>query len=159
MTPVQVRLKRLGHGRDIALPAYQTIGSAGADLQAAITTQVIINPGQRAIIPTGIAIALPSGFEAQVRPRSGLAAKSGITTLNSPGTIDQDYRGEIKVILINHGDADFTVLPAMRIAQLIIAPFVQAHWLETDQLTDTERGDGGFGSTGVHQSHPSRPET
>jgi len=149
MKTTTVPLKRLDRRSCIELPVYQTLGSAGADLQAAILKPIIISTGQRVMVPTGIAIALPTGFEAQVRPRSGLAAKFGITTLNSPGTIDQDYRGEIKVILINHGESNFTIEPAMRIAQLVIAPVVQANWVETENLDDTERGNDGFGSTGT----------
>ncbi len=140
---------RLAHGADLALPAYATPGSAGADLLAAVEAPLVIQPGQRALVPTGIAIALPAGFEAQVRPRSGLAVKHGITGLNSPGTIDADYRGEIGVILVNHGQAPFTVERGMRIAQMVVAPVTTARWLETESLDETIRGAGGFGSTGT----------
>jgi len=144
-----VPIVRLPHGADLDLPAYATQHAAGLDLMAAISGPMIIAPGQRAMVPTGIAIALPIGFEAQVRPRSGLAAKSGVTVLNSPGTIDADYRGEIKVILINFGEIDFCVEPKSRIAQLIVAPVVQIRWDEVDSLPETARGEGGFGSTGL----------
>ena len=144
-----VPIVRLPHGADLDLPAYATQHAAGLDLMAAISGPMIIAPGQRAMVPTGIAIALPIGFEAQVRPRSGLAAKSGVTVLNSPGTIDADYRGEIKVILINFGEIDFCVEPKSRIAQLIVAPVMQIRWDEVDSLPETARGDGGFGSTGL----------
>jgi len=147
---VQVPLARLPHGMDLPLPGYATDQSAGADLLAAVTEQVTLDPGKRAIVPTGISIALPSGYEAQVRPRSGLAAKHGVTVLNSPGTIDADYRGEVGVILINHGDEPFTIDRGMRIAQLIIAPVSVAQWQETDGLDESARGGGGFGSTGTH---------
>jgi dUTP pyrophosphatase len=147
---VQVPLARLPHGMDLPLPGYATDQSAGADLLAAVTEQVTLDPGKRAIVPTGISIALPSGYEAQVRPRSGLAAKHGVTVLNSPGTIDADYRGEVGVILINHGDEPFTIDRGMRIAQLIIAPVSVAQWQETDDLDESARGGGGFGSTGTH---------
>ena len=147
---VQVPLARLPHGVDLPLPGYATDQSAGADLLAAVTEQLTLDPGKRTIVPTGISIALTSGYEAQVRPRSGLAAKHGVTVLNSPGTIDADYLGEVGVILINHGDEPFTIERGMRIAQLIIAPVSIAQWQETDDLDDSARGDGGFGSTGTH---------
>lgn len=149
MTTLNVDLKVLEHGANLPLPAYATEQSAAVDLQAAISGTVVIEPGQRAMVETGIAIALPAGFEAQVRPRSGLAAKNGVTVLNSPGTIDADYRGEIKVILINHGDAAFTIDRGMRIAQMVIAPVTQVGWNVVDDLDATARGAGGFGSTGV----------
>ncbi|HEX4507937.1 MAG TPA: dUTP diphosphatase [Alphaproteobacteria bacterium] len=144
-----VPIVRLPHGTDLDLPAYATEHAAGLDLMAAITEPMTIAVGKRAMVPTGIAIALPVGFEAQVRPRSGLAAKNGVTVLNSPGTIDADYRGEIKVILINLGEIDFLVEPKSRIAQLIVAPVVQIRWDEVDTLPQTARGEGGFGSTGL----------
>jgi dUTP pyrophosphatase len=144
-----VPIVRLPHGADLDLPAYATEHAAGLDLMAAITEPMTIAAGKRAMVPTGIAIALPIGFEAQVRPRSGLAAKHGVTVLNSPGTIDADYRGEIKVILINLGEIDFHVEPKSRIAQLIVAPVLQIRWDEVDTLPQTARGDGGFGSTGI----------
>lgn len=144
-----IELQRLDHGRDLALPAYATVDSAGADLLAAVDGDLVLAPGARALVPTGIAIALPSGFEAQVRPRSGLAIKHGITTLNSPGTIDADYRGEVGVILINHGHEPFVIERGMRIAQMVVAPVTRADWLEVATLDETARGGGGFGSTGT----------
>jgi dUTP pyrophosphatase len=142
---MKINIKRL---RKINLPAYATADSAGMDLFAAIDAPMVINPGKRLLIPTGIAIALPKGFEAQIRPRSGLAIKNGITLVNSPGTIDADYRGEIAVIVINHGEDSFTVEPEMRIAQMVIAAYQRMDWHEVDDLDETERGTGGFGSTG-----------
>ena len=147
---VSVSIKRLEHASDLPLPAYQTSQSAGMDLCAAISTDVVIEPGAYTMVPTGFAIALPSGFEAQVRPRSGLAAKNGVTVLNTPGTIDADYRGEISVILINHGKTAFTVTRGMRIAQLVVAPVRTVMLEEKENLDDTARGAGGFGSTGRH---------
>jgi len=144
-----VPIVRLPHGTDLDLPAYATEHAAGLDLMAAIAEPMTIAVGKRAMVPTGIAIALPVGLEAQVRPRSGLAAKNGVTVLNSPGTIDADYRGEIKVILINLGEIDFLVEPKSRIAQLIVAPVMQIRWDELDSLPQTARGEGGFGSTGT----------
>jgi dUTP pyrophosphatase len=144
-----VPIVRLPHGTDLDLPAYATEHAAGLDLMAAIAEPMAIPVGKRAMVPTGIAVALPIGFEAQVRPRSGLAAKNGVTVLNSPGTIDADYRGEIKVILINFGETDFLVEPKSRIAQLIVAPVLQIRWDEVETLPQTARGDGGFGSTGL----------
>lgn len=144
-----VAVRRLPHGRDLALPAYATDGAAGLDVVAAVTDPVTLGPGQRGIIPTGIAIALPAGYEAQARPRSGLALKHGVTLVNSPGTIDEDYRGEIKMILINHGAEPFVVNRGDRIAQIVIAPVTRAALTEVDELPETARGAGGFGSTGV----------
>ncbi len=149
MSTVSIAVQRLPNGADLALPTYATADAAGADLLAAVDGPVILAPGAYQIIPTGIAIALPGGFEAQVRPRSGLAAKHGVTVLNSPGTIDADYRGEVGVILINHGMDDFVVERGMRIAQLVIAPVNIAHWQAVLSLDDSERGSGGFGSTGT----------
>jgi dUTP pyrophosphatase len=146
---VTVRVQRLPHGAGLDLPPYATQQSAGMDLMAAIEGELVLAPGKRAIVPSGLAIALPAGFEAQVRPRSGLAAKNGVTVLNSPGTIDADYRGEVGVILINHGEADFTITRGMRIAQMVIAPVTQAIWQEAASLDETARGAGGFGSTGT----------
>jgi dUTP pyrophosphatase len=146
---VDITIQRLAHGANLDLPAPATDLSAGADLLAAVTEALILPPGGRAIIPTGIAIGMPGGFEAQIRPRSGLAAKHGVTVLNAPGTIDADYRGEIGVILINHGDEPFTITRGQRIAQLIIAPVSRAQWIEVDTFDETPRGDGGFGSTGT----------
>ncbi len=131
------------------LPSYQTAGAAGADLCACLTEPLVLAPGQRAIVPTGLSFAIPSGYEIQLRPRSGLAAKHGVTVLNSPGTIDSDYRGEVKVILINLGTEDFTIFPGDRIAQMVVAPVEQAQFQVVDALSATERGQGGFGSTGV----------
>ncbi|PKP46983.1 MAG: dUTP diphosphatase [Bacteroidetes bacterium HGW-Bacteroidetes-11] len=135
---------------DNALPAYETAASAGMDLRASLEAPVLINPLERAIIPTGLFIELPLGFEAQVRPRSGLAARSGITVLNSPGTIDADYRGEIKIILVNLSQESFTVKHGDRIAQMIIARHEKAEWDESQELNSSERGAGGFGHTGTH---------
>ena len=149
MTMFDVAVSRLPHGADLALPAYATLGSAGLDLLAAISDDISLAPGSRVLMPTGLAIALPEGYEAQVRPRSGLALKNGVTVLNSPGSIDADYRGEIGVILINHGDALFVVTRGMRIAQLIVAPVTQLSWVETTELPTTTRGTGGYGSTGM----------
>ena len=149
MADVTLPVKRLPHGADIPLPKYATALSAGVDLIAAVTAPVALKPGARTIIPTGIAIHLPAGFEAQVRPRSGLAAKHGVTILNSPGTIDADYRGEVGVILINHGAETFSVERGMRIAQMVIAPVAVAVWQEVSDLDNTQRGAGGFGSTGT----------
>lgn len=148
---VSVRIKPLAHYEGLALPAYETAQSAGMDLRAAVAEDdpVTIPPGEWRLIPVGIAIALPAGYEAQVRPRSGLAAKFGISCVNTPGTVDADYRGEIRVNLINHGKADFTVNRGERIAQMIIAPVTQAVWEVADTLDETARGEGGFGSTGV----------
>ena len=150
MTGPIVPITRLPHGLDIPLPAYETAQAADMDLRAAVPEDepLTLRPGARYAVPTGLAFALPAGFEGQVRPRSGLAFKSGITCLNSPGTVDADYRGEVKVILINHGPEDFTIRRGDRIAQLVIAPVVQARWVEVESLDDTARGAGGFGSTG-----------
>jgi len=150
MSPT-VAVRRLPHAADLPLPSYETAQAAGMDLRAAVAEDapLVLHPGDRFAVPTGLAIALPAGFEAQVRPRSGLAFKAGITCLNSPGTVDADYRGEVKVILINHGEAAFTIRRGERIAQLVIAPVAQAVWAEVDSLDDTARGTGGFGSTGV----------
>jgi dUTP pyrophosphatase len=150
MSSPQLRLRRLPHGAGLPLPAYQTAYAAGLDLAAAVLAEapVTLAPGARGLIPTGFAIALPEGFEAQVRPRSGLAAHHGVTVLNTPGTIDADYRGEIQVILINLGAEPFVVARGLRIAQLVIAPVIRATLVEADALDDTARGAGGFGSTG-----------
>ncbi len=146
---VDVRVRRLPHGADLPLPEYQTPDSAGMDLMAAISEDVVLAPGKRMLIPTGLSIALPPGFEAQVRPRSGLALRNGVTQVNTPGTIDADYRGEIGVVLINHGQEPFTVTRGMRIAQMLVAPVIQARWAEVEVLDETTRGSGGFGSTGT----------
>lgn len=147
---VAIRLKRLPHAEGLPLPAYETAHAAGMDLRAAVPAgaPVTLAPGERAMVPTGLSIALPEGFEAQARPRSGLAAKHGVTCLNAPGTIDADYRGELKVILINHGQEPFVIRHGERIAQLVVAPVTRAEWVEVDALDETARGDGGFGSTG-----------
>ena len=149
MSTVDVKVMRLPHGADLPLPEYQSAQAAGLDLVAAVSADLIIPPGQRALVPTGIAIALPAGSEAQVRPRSGLAARNGVTVLNTPGTIDADYRGEIQVILINLGHEPFVVKRGTRIAQLVIAPVQHASLAEVRELPDTRRGGGGFGSTGT----------
>lgn len=148
---VTVPVRRVGHGGDLPLPAYETAGAAGLDLRAAIEAGTVLTlaPGARAAVPTGIAIQLPPGFEAQVRPRSGLAIRHGVTVLNAPGTIDSDFRGEVTVILINHGSESFTVSRGDRIAQMVIAPVVQATLVESTSLDETKRGTGAFGSTGV----------
>ena len=148
---VSINVKRLPHGDDLPLPKYETVDSAGMDLYAALDEgiRVTLGPLERALIPTGLAMALPSGFEAQVRPRSGLAAKNGVTVTNSPGTIDADYRGEVKVILVNLSNEAFTIERGMRIAQMIIAPVTQGIWNVVDDLDETARGEGGFGSTGT----------
>jgi dUTP pyrophosphatase len=150
VTP-EVAIMRLDHARDLPLPTYESPGAAGMDLRAAVAENqpLVLRPGSRAAVPTGLAIALPPGHEAQVRPRSGLALRNGVTPLNSPGTVDADYRGEIKVILINLGEDDFTIRRGDRIAQLVIAPVAQATWREVEGLGETDRGAGGFGSTGL----------
>ena len=149
-TAIRVDIRQLPHGEGLPLPAYQSAHAAGLDLQAAVAEKapLVLAPGKHAMVPTGLAIALPEGFEAQVRPRSGLAAKHGVTVLNSPGTIDADYRGEIQVILINHGGEAFTIKRGERIAQMVIAPVVQATLVPVATLSETDRGGGGFGSTG-----------
>ncbi|HEY3888632.1 MAG TPA: dUTP diphosphatase [Caulobacteraceae bacterium] len=149
MTPA-IEVVRLAHAEGLPLPAYETAHAAGMDLRAAIPEDAPfdLRPGQRAAIPTGLTMAIPPGFEAQVRPRSGLAIRSGITCLNAPGTIDADYRGEVRVILINLGEEDFTIRRGDRIAQLVIAPVTNAAWNEVATLSETARGEGGFGSTG-----------
>lgn len=144
-----VRFRKLPHAADLPLPTYESAASSGMDLRAALSEDMTIKPGQRALIPTGLEMAIPSGFEAQIRPRSGLAIRNGITMLNTPGTIDADYRGEVKVIAINHGSEEFTVQHGDRIAQMVIAPVKQAHIEEVEHLDETGRGKGGFGSTGV----------
>jgi len=148
MSTVAVQLRRLPHGADLPLPAYATQGAAGMDVCAAVTEPITIAPGRRALIPTGFAIALPPGYELQIRPRSGLALKHGIVLPNSPGTIDEDYRGEIQVIILNASDEHFTITRGMRIAQAVLSPVVRAAWQEVETLDNTDRGTGGFGSTG-----------
>ena len=151
MTTPNIPVVQLAHAEGLPLPAYETNGAAGMDLRAAVAEDapIVLKPGARIMAPTGLAFAVPPGFEAQVRPRSGLAAKAGVTCLNTPGTIDSDYRGEVKVILINLGEEDFTIRRGDRIAQLVIAPVVQASWGLTTNLDETTRGAGGFGSTGA----------
>ena len=148
---LQIRIQRLAHAEGLPLPAYETQGSAGMDLRAAVAdgAPLVIRPGAREMVPTGLCIAVPQGFEAQVRPRSGLAARQGVTCLNTPGTVDSDYRGEVKVILINLGEQDALVRRGDRIAQMVICPVVQADWLQVETLDQTARGSGGFGSTGA----------
>ncbi len=145
---VPVRIKRLPHGHGLALPAYATDGAAGMDVLAA--ENLILRPGARQAVATGFAVAIPTGYEIQVRPRSGLALKHGISVPNTPGTVDSDYRGEVKVILINHSDDNFTIQRGDRIAQLVVSPVTLARWEEVEELDATERGAGGFGSTGGH---------
>lgn len=146
--PVKVAVKRLPHGEGLALPAYATSGAAGMDVLSA--EEVTIAPGARHAVATGLALAIPLGYEIQVRPRSGLALKHGISVPNTPGTIDSDYRGELKIILINHGAEAFAIARGDRVAQLVLAPVVQAAWDEVETLDETDRGAGGFGSTGGH---------
>ena len=148
MTPLSVLFLPLPHGADLPLPAYQTTHAAAMDLHAAVDTPVVIAPGTLALVGCGFAMALPEGYEAQVRPRSGLASKHGVTVINSPGTIDADYRGEVKVALINLGRAEVTIERGMRIAQLVVAPVTHITWETVTELPDTARGTGGFGSTG-----------
>jgi dUTP pyrophosphatase len=150
MSDIDVRITRLEHGQDLPLPSYQSALAAGMDLLAAVPADapLTLKPGARALVPTGIAIALPAGFEAQVRPRSGLAVRHGLTVLNSPGTIDADYRGEIQVLLINLGAESMEITRGMRIAQLILATVARVRFVESTSLDQTSRGSGGFGSTG-----------
>jgi dUTP pyrophosphatase len=145
---MKLRVMRVRAKVSVPLPAYQTPGAAGMDLHAALTEAVVLAPGERRNVPTGLAFAVPPGFEAQVRPRSGLARDHGITVLNAPGTVDSDYRGEVSVVLVNHGNAPFEVVPGARIAQVVVAPVVQAELELVDALDDTVRGAGGYGSTG-----------
>ena len=153
---VSIEIKRLPHCGGLPLPSYETDQAAGMDLRAALPEDnpMMMAPGKTAMVPTGLSMALPQGFEAQIRPRSGLAAKFGVTVLNSPGTVDSDYRGEVKVILINHGLEAFEINRGDRIAQMVIAPVTKGILQETDELPDTERGDGGFGSTGGTSKGP-----
>lgn len=148
--PVPVLVKRLPHSEGLSLPAYATDGAAGMDVLAA--EDVMLEPGGRHAVATGLAMAIPPGYEIQVRPRSGLALKHGISLPNTPGTIDSDYRGELKIIMINHGEVGFSIHRGDRIAQLVLAPVVRASWLEVDRLEETARGEGGFGSTGGARS-------
>lgn len=146
--PVALKLQRLPHAGDLPLPAYQTAHAAGADVHAALKAPLLLQPGAVALVPTGFAYEIPAGFEMQVRPRSGLAFKHGVTVLNAPGTIDADYRGELKVLLINHGPEPFEIKPGERVAQIVVAPVSMAEFTEVNELSDTQRGAGGFGSTG-----------
>ncbi|MFO7483391.1 dUTP diphosphatase [Oceanibaculum nanhaiense] len=146
---IALPVRILPHGEGLALPAYQTADSAGLDLVAAVEAEMVLQPGERALVPTGLAIALPSGYEAQIRPRSGLAFKHGMTVLNSPGTVDADYRGEVKVLMINLGQEPFAVKRGERIAQMVVAPVTQIVWQPVADLDETARGAGGFGSTGT----------
>lgn len=148
MEQISVAITRLSGSEDLPLPGYMTDHAAGMDLVAAVSSDLVLPPGQRALVPTGIAIALPRGFEAQIRPRSGLALKNGITLVNTPGTIDADYRGEIRIILINHGNEPFVVRRGDRIAQMIVAPVCRVRWDVQEALPSTDRGSGGFGHTG-----------
>ena len=145
----KVLFKKLSHAEDLSLPSYESTHAAGMDVRAALNEPLELKPGQRALIPTGFQMALPEGYEAQIRPRSGLAYKHGVTMLNTPGTIDADYRGEVKVLAINHGDKVFTVNHGDRIAQMVIAPVQQMFAEEVENLPDSDRGSGGFGSTGI----------
>jgi dUTP pyrophosphatase len=147
---IRIEIRQWPHGEGLPLPQYQSAHAAGLDLLAAVPgdSPLILGPGQRALVPTGLSIALPAGYEAQVRPRSGLAARHGVTVLNAPGTVDADYRGEIGVLLINHGDAPFAIRRGERIAQMVIASVARAELVAAVALTETERGSGGFGSTG-----------
>jgi dUTP pyrophosphatase len=148
MSSIEVKIRRLPGNTDLPLPAYQTKDAVGMDVHAAVTADVSIAPGEVAGIPCGFAIAVPPGFEAQVRPRSGLAAKNAVSVANAPGTIDPDYRGEVKVLLINHGRTPFVVTRGMRVAQLLVVPVPRVAWVEVAELPATDRGDGGFGHTG-----------
>jgi dUTP pyrophosphatase len=159
MSDITVRIMRLPHGADLPLPSYQSAGASGLDLLAAVPADapLTIAPGRHAAVPTGIAIALPPGTEAQVRPRSGLARQHGVTVLNAPGTIDADYRGEIQVLLINHGSASFTIMRGMRVAQLVVARVARVELEEVLELDGTARGIGGFGSTGAGDARLRKP--
>jgi dUTP pyrophosphatase len=147
---IRVEFKTLDHFEGLKLPAFETVLAAGADLRAAVSDNapMVLAPGERALVPTGFCMALPAGYEAQIRPRSGLAYKHGVTCLNTPGTIDADYRGEVKVLLINHGQEPFTIQRGERIAQMVVSPITQPEFVEVDVLSETDRGAGGFGSTG-----------
>jgi dUTP pyrophosphatase len=146
---LEIRIQRLPHAEGLPLPAYVTDGAAGADLCAAVGSEVVLEPGERTAVPTGLVLEIPEGYEGQVRPRSGLAIKAGLTIVNAPGTIDSDYRGELKVLMINLGSEAVSIVRGDRIAQLLIAPVTKASFIETEDLSASERGEGGFGSTGV----------
>ncbi len=145
----QILFKKLPHAKDLPLPEYESTSAAGMDIRAALKGSITLKPKERILISTGLQMAIPAGFEAQIRPRSGLAIRNGITMLNSPGTIDADYRGEVKVVAINHGEEDFVINHGDRIAQMVIAPITQFSVKEVENLDETERGEGGFGSTGI----------
>jgi dUTP pyrophosphatase len=147
---MKIQFKKLPHAEDLPLPSYESEFAAGMDIRAALENPIILQPGERQLIPSGLKMAMPQGYEAQIRPRSGLAYRHGITMLNTPGTIDADYRGELKMLAVNLGDEKFTVNHGDRIAQMVIAPVIQAEINEVEALSATERGDGGFGSTGVN---------
>lgn len=149
MNEIKIKFRRLTHANDLALPSYASAGAAGLDLAAAIDRPICLQPGEQAVIPTGFSAALPTGYEAQIRPRSGLALKHGITIANAPGTIDSDFRGEIAVILLNYGKQSFTITRGMRIAQMVLAAVTKMTPIEADALDETERATGGFGSTGM----------
>lgn len=153
MRKIKIPVVKLPHAADLPLPKYMTAGAAGMDLLAAVEKDVVIRSGDFQPVPTGLKIALPEGYEAQIRPRSGIAARFGVTVLNAPGTVDSDYRGEIKVLLINHGPGSFTVKRGDRIAQLVIAGTVRADWEPVESLEETARGQGGFGHTGISGDH------
>ena len=160
MSLLALRLRRLPHAADLPLPAYESAGAAGLDLRAALPEgDLAMAPGTRALVPTGLVLALPAGHEGQVRPRSGLALRHGVTVLNAPGTVDCDYRGEVKVLLINHGDEPFRIRHGDRIAQLVVAPFTQVQIAVAETLDDTARGAGGFGSTGMGGDNAARDGT
>lgn len=146
---MKIQFKKLPHAKDLPLPSYESAFAAGMDIRAALEEPVTLQSGERQLIPSGLKMAMPKGYEAQMRPRSGLAYRHGITMLNTPGTIDADYRGELKMLAVNLGDEAFTINHGDRIAQMVIAPVIQAEVNQVEELTDTERGDGGFGSTGV----------
>jgi dUTP pyrophosphatase len=146
---VEIRIRRLPHSDGLPLPSYATDGSAGADLCAAVESAVVLGPGERAAVPTGLVVEIPAGREGQVRPRSGLAIKAGLTVVNAPGTIDSDYRGELKVLMVNLGSEPVTIRRGDRIAQLLVAPVTRASFVESDVVSASDRGEGGFGSTGV----------
>ena len=146
---VEIRIQRLAHAEGLHLPSYATAGAAGADLCAAVDGEMIIEPGDRAAVPTGLVLEIPQGYEGQVRPRSGLAIKAGLTIVNAPGTIDSDYRGELKVLMVNLGSEPVTINRGDRIAQFLIAPVTRASFIEAEDLSASDRGEGGFGSTGV----------
>jgi dUTP pyrophosphatase len=146
---VTVRVRRLAHAEGLPLPSYETDGAAGADIRAALDSKLVLGPGERTAVPTGLVVEIPGGYEGQIRPRSGLAIKAGLTIVNAPGTIDSDYRGELKVLLVNLGSEPVSIGRGDRIAQLLVSPVTRASFVESDSLTGSDRGEGGFGSTGV----------